>query len=137
MKVLEVRRGKLSPALVIDSRLTIISITSTICRLINQVMYAICAAKEARYHYLSLAWTLCATTKQDLLLTAHWKDYNSKAATTKEKPYTQRSWLLLMSSRIININEGNRLLFHEYIHFLLAQSQPFQLLEKLSNNAQL
>lgn len=28
MKVLEVRRGKLSPALVIDSRLTIISIPS-------------------------------------------------------------------------------------------------------------
>ncbi len=28
MKVLEVRRGKLSPALVIDSRLTIISITN-------------------------------------------------------------------------------------------------------------
>ena len=49
--------------------------------------------------------------------TAHFRDYNSKAAATKEKPFAQRHWLLLMSNTIINIREGNSLPFHEYIHF--------------------
>lgn len=56
-------------------------------------------------------------TRTSYQATAHFKDYNSKAAATKEKPFAQRHWLLLMSNTIINIREGNSLPFHEYIHF--------------------
>lgn len=56
-------------------------------------------------------------TRTSYQATPHFKDYNSKAAATKEKPSAQRHWRLLMSNTIINIREGNSLPFHEYIHF--------------------
>lgn len=60
-------------------------------------MYAICATKNTDISPLaSPGISDQPQTRNSYQATVQSKDYNSRVATTKEKPFAQMSWLLLM-----------------------------------------